>query len=648
MGKPKMKSSSAVGRWAWFDRVDVRWLYAAAFLLSALALAPILHSGFFDDDSLNSALWSSSTMAMRGSNVITAAITEQYGWMSNQGRFFPVTAYVYFLFYLINGNAGLFKVLMFALVLLDLALFAYLVKRLSRSTALAGLALALPPLVIQFRSLDFHDPTLAFAGMLPVLFALIIGSLILLVSYLERGDRRFLIASLVCYAVGLMTYEISIAMFPLYFLVIWLFPRRHPVRKSAKMTLPYAVLSGCAVAIAVALRLAFGRALTSNADQFAKVAKASGDLATGAYAPSFAPGAIVTTFVKQVVAAFPLSYRILDASTGKWASGFMADFARNPVVSGLLVIAYVAIFAWLALQVRSERALGAAPKWQAPLWLGVGLVLLPQVLISLSPRYQMEVFWGVGYLPVYFGYFGMALLCALAIGGVFRFAAGRGDLVLWLVVALVGLPIAYVGVVNYHNNADTVEVANRDYLYSRAVVTDAIRHGLLKDVPPDSTILVPESSSWDSTSFYEGASGLPVKKVSPMTDLQNEVLAVASGKSDATRNDVYDVPSTANIFFLSRHGSWQGNGVALCGRLRQVMVSPAGKTALVLEPVTLYASASHKPWGYLEVRGFPSKGLESATPKAAGLDPKVMSPVAAGSDWGVYKTLDGQAIEIDN
>ena len=63
------------------------------------------------------------------------------------------------------------------------------------------------PLCIQFRI--YHDPMTGYYGLMQMMFAELMISLIWLLKYLD-GGKRYLAGSLVFYLIGLMSYECSI------------------------------------------------------------------------------------------------------------------------------------------------------------------------------------------------------------------------------------------------------------------------------------------------------------------------------------------------------------------------------------------------------------------------------------------------------
>ena len=620
-------------------------LYAAALSLAALVLAPLLSSGFVGDDVPNSLYLARSTLQAQGANLLQTGITNLLPWIK-AGRFFPGTLYSNVLFYFVDGNAIALKVFVLALILLDLLLLSWLVVLLTRSRALGILTILLPPLLFQFREPIYHDPIVAFAGLLPVVFTYVLASLILFVFYLKTDRRRFLVASLVLYALSLVTYEITIAMFPLYFVVRWLYPERGPLLKSARTVLPFAALAGAAVATAVGLRLANpgGFALASSASQYAQSLAAGADPAQGAYAPNFDIVPALKTLVLQCVAALPLSYQALATSVQGHFPSFGADLASMPLSSAVLVFGYATLVPMTGWQARREVS-PPSSRFRPSLLiaLGLGLLVLPNVLVALSPRYQFEVHKGIAYLPVYISCFGMGVVGAAFVYWLFTLAQRTSRAALCSVAITVAFTVAvvFVGVVITENNRISVESANTSVSYPRAVAASGMQRGLTRSLASGATVVTPEPPA-----FFAANGGLVVRTVwtaDPVGWLPDGT----PKRSTADGSVIYTVPPATPLYWFSYRASWNGNGVAILGRIVQLTVSAAGKRSMLLEPEYVYIAAAplaaDTPTLLFGPRG---PGFNGVSPAEIGVDPVTMEVIDSGSDGTLYETRQGISISV--
>ena len=477
-------------------------MWVVALALAAFMLTPLLSSGFFSDDGVNS-LVVPSAVAAQHSSLLREVANAYGGAVRAVGRFFPFATYAVFLFWFVNGNLALYKWLILLLVMADLALFGRLVRALTASPVMGVLAIMLPPLLFQFRF--YSDPILAFGALPQVITLLTFGSLLAWVAFLRDGKKRHLVVSLVLYGVSLLTYEIVLPFFLLHLLIAWWYPQRTPLRDAARASWPFAVLAVCSAVVVVGVRLSNSIALAGGA---------SG----GNYTPNTDPFAALFAMARQVSAALPLSYHILLGSTNgidgiRPFEGLFSYIGRYPA-SSMVVLAGVTAFVAAGVWMLRGTAPAAAPKKRSPgpaaprsisipglLWTGAALLVLPATLVALSPKYQSEILWGKGYIPVYVSYFGTALLIIAGLGAAARIGSAKNALRIALAVGL-AMALGALGVMTYQDNRIIVERFDRDWLYPRQVEQDALARGLVSPVPADSRIVMLVKRGWDEPAFF--------------------------------------------------------------------------------------------------------------------------------------------------
>jgi hypothetical protein len=674
-------------------------LCGAAFGLAVISLSPVLESGFFGDDAINS--WNSARSVLHGQglglgDLIHSILANVADW-AQSGRFFPLSAYGAFLFYFVDGHPLLLKLFVLALILVDLGLLGYLATQITGSWALGVLAILITPLLFQLRLTAYNDPIAAFSGLLQVVLTYTLIALALLQLYLKSGKRRYLVGSLAVYAVSLLTYEIGIPFFLLFAALTWLYPERRSLLMSARISWPFATLAGAAVALNMGLRLILKVAFSGSADAYAQAVSASGLTVSGAYIPNIAPDAILATLAHQVSAALPLSFQQLGVP-GLFPS-FSADLTAHPAFYLVLIAGYGAMAVTLGLQLwREVLARSRAFRPGLLVVLGSGLLILPNALISLSPRYQAETSWGIGYLPVYLSYFGVALLILALIYGLFRLAASAEHSVvvalstvitLALAVGIVyvsvanqthlGLAllplaltyglfriavsaerrssatvalaaatalaltvgIAYVGVVNHANNAIEVENGNAAVWYPRATIMTAMERGLLAGLPAGINLVIGGAGPghWDvrDPAFFSGYSGVKVAAVVTVAKAVETIRATTTTSTSADGATTYLMPPQSDVYYLTYGGAWEGNGSAVLGRIRELEVTADGALSMQLEPARLYLSAST----HSLLPGPHGQGLATTSPTELGIDPNEMEMVASGSEWSLFGTISG-------
>ena len=579
----------------------------------------MLQSGFTGDDAVNSVTFGKSGLRETGSTLGEAILHTQMGSFA-LGRIFPLSAPTVFVpLYLADGNVRAFKVYIMAMVLLNVALFGYFVRRFSRSATIGFMAMLWLPLLIQFRANVFHDPVLGFGGHLQAVTTMILVSLIALLGYLNGGKRWQLVASVAAYGVAVLTYEVALPLGLLHLLTIWLYPQPRPFPKAARAWLPFGALAGLITMVVVTLRLLNRTALVGTMEQYVGTLAAGADPSAGAYTMNFSILPMLTLLAKQMVGATPLSYLVTYRSL---------DFQelREYASTGLSIAplaSYVVIFGFLAaIGLIGRHALLEGPRTlttaNLPRVFAVGavLLLLPNVMIALSPRYQLEVEWGLAYLPVYMSYFGSALLLA----GLVRLlyvTLGRHHAPAAVVTAfsvVLALAFAGLGQTNHSANLDDVMQTNVNYLYPRELMVSAAHKGLFSEMPPDAELLRGNPSAWENSTFYSVLAGREIAFVRWIQE---------------------DSPAKEGQYLLLSHVAAQGNGAVILGRITEF--APDG-TSVVLDSIRLYVAAN-------PATGFAT--LRNASPGEIGLDDVGFKTVRADVHTGLFQSAPDYEVIVD-
>ena len=102
-------------------------LFALILIFTVLSLIPLLQSGYFNDDVLNSQVRGIINL----DNWSLLDFTTHYfkGWIANQGRFYPLAWYLYVVFYYID-SLFIYKVCILVFICIDIIVFSAFLKRL--------------------------------------------------------------------------------------------------------------------------------------------------------------------------------------------------------------------------------------------------------------------------------------------------------------------------------------------------------------------------------------------------------------------------------------------------------------------------------------------------------------------------------------
>jgi hypothetical protein len=446
------------------DRSIVKRIILIVF--ACLLLTPFLYTGFYFDDSINSLIrsWGESQDAGAWESMKPALVDR----FVRAGRLYPVGQIIgYSLWYYLFHNLLVYRFFQLALVLVNMIQLMDVMGRIPGGRNYRGLVWLLLPALFQLRSM--HDPISSYQALFQNIFLFGFGAIQAYQRYQQGSRMAWLVVSSVLFLVSLLTYEVALVFLPLFVWLAWC--ARKEKGLTLKAVIPHVVLATLYLIAVFIIR--YKSSLVYDGTRI-----------------SLSPR-LVVTYLSQLSAAFPLSYAVFGHS-GNFP---LSALWKPPFLS---VATFTVMFVGVFL---SSRFLGSEHKWRdapdshevRPL-LGFALILLlvPPVFVALSERYQdMIKRPGIGYLPVYISYFGMAILLAI---GCNRFVRRDNMGVKKMAVILAfGLVVG----LNFAANRLVVERMNAFWRYPRDLVERAGVVGLFKGLPDRALVLIPERyHSW--------------------------------------------------------------------------------------------------------------------------------------------------------
>lgn len=363
--------------------------------LAALFLLPAIRTGYYAEDIIHSAI----PGIARLERIPTINFFRDWIVGSVQaGRFYPVTEVLLVGLHSSVSDVFTYKLIIVAATIFDLLLFYLLVQRLTKNAGFAGFAACVALATIQFR---IHpDPVLGYYLQVQLVAAGLFFSLLALLLFLEGRGAVWLVLACASYLLILLTYEITYPFFLMHLLLIW--RGRTSWRGRLMAALPIVGGVGACVVTTLVVRRLFPH------DEYYF------------HHLDMQPVAYLRAVALQVSAALPLSYFLFERfgvfpglqsplAFWQWVAG-----PRTLVIAiGTLVLAFQS----LRTSGRPHRVPGEEERsgdvWgPSALGLGVLLLVLPTLLIAMSPFHQNEFHLGVGWVPVLIQCHGTGLLLA--------------------------------------------------------------------------------------------------------------------------------------------------------------------------------------------------------------------------------------------
>ena len=451
-------------------------------LLTAASLAMLIHSGYFWDDAINSTRY----LAEKKDNIpLMSHVLSFIRTYLHLGRINLLSAYYYFFFYI--ENVSVYKGLIILMILANQLIFRKVLLEFGFSLGEARLGMLLLPILLQTRV--YQDPVSGFYGLMQMVTAEMLLCAFFLSRWTRDGRTRNLVLSVLFFTMGLMTYEVCFPFIAMVFLLLWV--RRKSFRQALRDVLPF---------IAVVLLTLAG------------VYWARATFVTKTYAGvrfSLDPQRILQAAWRQTAAAFPLSYYSAGYLAPVQGNVYLAaefmnydflSFLKALHLSDLVILA--AAFWCIAQAARFPKGDRSASlmEW---LVLGFSFALLPVVTVALSDRYQGQLVPGLGYLPVYMEYYGIAVLILCLVHALSaRSGQSRGFRSLGLSF------FTLVLLLNLQNNRAVTDIMNRTFYYPRNA-GEAALHGGILDFMPEDAMLVSDNdrryiweANWTNRGLY--------------------------------------------------------------------------------------------------------------------------------------------------
>jgi len=294
--------------------------------------------------------------------------------------------------------------------------------------------------------------------MYPLLAVFIFSSISCFVCYLKKGNALILACSVLFTASATLQSEIGFILYPV--LLVLLLNDTRPITKKALAFFPFMILLALYAGIFLLIRKDMTHTYSgvqTNLD----------------------PAKMLEVAFFQLVAAVPMTgYSYMSNIPGF----FFLEFSNNyPVlIISIIIIVYIVkssnVVLYQRLDVQTRRNI-----------FGVGIVLfvLPACILMLSKKYQGELEFGRGYLPVYIQDFGFVLLMLTLFDFLFAKFQNRKRTVLTM-----GLGMAFlIAQLTFLRNNHLIDQMNFERATPSVFYYKSLKNGILNSCEKGSSIV---------------------------------------------------------------------------------------------------------------------------------------------------------------
>ena len=439
-----------------------------SWILVLISLSLILKSGLYSDDVITFQTRKSAG-PISFIQVTHNAISEIKD-CAQAGRFTPITYLLHcYLFWIVDTILA-YKIII--LIFNLLAVFSF--TQMLRSFGLEEwVPLALVPFCASAQFfVRYHDPFTSLHAMYPLLAVFIFLSISYFVQYLKNGKTSTLVCSVLMTVLATLQSEIGFVLYPA--LIVLLINDSRPTSFRIKAFLPFIILLGI------------------NTGMFVFLRRNSSHMYSGVQT-NLDPAKMFEVAYFQLISAVPLTGFAYMSNIG----GFFArEFSKTYPFLILSVIIIISIIK-SSNPVKYDKL--DTLKRRNILGLGVVLLILPACILMMSKKYQGELDYGRGYLPVYIQDFGLVLLLLVFFDFLFKKLKNRKEIVL-----TIGFSLAFlVGQLTFMRNDYLIDQMNFERSTPSDFLYKSLKNGILNSCEKGSMIVLGSNYFYPTPVYYQ-------------------------------------------------------------------------------------------------------------------------------------------------
>lgn len=471
------------------------YFFVCTLILSFLILSPVLDSGYISDDELNSLV--SGVLLEEQTDIISVCLSNIDQWLTNEGRFFPISFFLGNFIFCLNPPIMLYKLFLIITILTNTIVFSYLIWQLTKSTITAiFLSLLLP---IFFKVSFYHCPILSFNGLVQITYLLFLLSLIVLLEYLKNQNKKYLMLSLFLYLFCILTYEIAIPLLLIHFILIFYRNNMYGIKHNIRITSYYIIIAFLCVIIPKVVQSYRSSYNINN---------------TSMYSINLNFFDFAISLAKEISGVIPLTVSLFSSHSIFHEVNLLLTIVSIPLLFCIGVISFILFYVISKKYVIKKFIPTMNIKdQQFFFFLGICLILCPLIATSITYKHQLESHWGLSYLPGYISAYGACICTVCLLYYLFSKFLSLNPKVITLIIPIFSLIFSLICMVTFLTNSIVVEYDNLDSLYPRQIAEESLDNGLFCEIPNNSFLFIDDNHKWDQPSFYRMYSGLHFKYI---------------------------------------------------------------------------------------------------------------------------------------
>lgn len=452
---------------------SIKWLidkkFFGIFIFILFCFLPFLSIYYYGDDALSRDVH--AFLRVDNINIFEYIVKQYLYYAGENGRFFPLHIIQRFLVFYFFDNVYLYRFFVILMNLLGLSIFTYMTFLFSKSKSLSFAILLFFPGILMFFT-RYDDALTSYFMFMQLLFIYLSLSLIFLKKYLDSNQKKYVLLSLLFYLFSLLTYEAAYTLFLIYPLVIYF----HYLEINLKDRITNTLQVSCYYFILVSVCFIIYFYYARNA--------ATEYLGTNI---NFDLYLIIITFLKQIIAAFPLvphAYLIFDLQGNIIFNlqNFISNITILDLITNFMFLFYIVIF------LRDfDHKFDTKYNRKFFTYLSIILIVCPSLIIALTSKYQRELIWGLGYLPIYISRFGLLILGYIFIDYLLKTIKNKQILKMFKITIVIICLV--INIFSLQGNRNVLEHKNK-LSEGREIAELAISDGALKDIENNCVVIL--------------------------------------------------------------------------------------------------------------------------------------------------------------